>query len=163
MQRISYNGADKRRFFRARNRAKKKMCRAQRRTQSFPNCAALAQTEDGESVSEAARSVYRLLYEVAVKFYFSLQLNELKESFYFVSLFFVVYLIFIIYIFFLKKNFIQFLYFFKKTIFVISFCMILYFELKKANRSFQDLYRLSDVVSLRFCLFILRSTSHNSR
>ncbi|MGA2435363.1 MAG: hypothetical protein ABSG25_08760 [Bryobacteraceae bacterium] len=40
------------------------MCRAQRRTQSFPNFAALAQTEDGESVSEAARSVYRLLSAV---------------------------------------------------------------------------------------------------
>ena len=34
---MSYNGADKRRFFRARNRAKKKMCRARRRIQSFPN------------------------------------------------------------------------------------------------------------------------------
>jgi hypothetical protein len=45
------------------------MCRAQRRTQSLPNCAALAQTEDGESVSEAARSVYRLLYDVIWRLY----------------------------------------------------------------------------------------------
>ena len=33
---VSHNGADKRRFFRARNRAKKKMCRTQRRKQSLP-------------------------------------------------------------------------------------------------------------------------------
>jgi hypothetical protein len=39
----------------------RKMCRARRRIQSFPNCAPPAQTEHGEGVSEAASSGYRLL------------------------------------------------------------------------------------------------------
>jgi hypothetical protein len=37
------------------------MCRAQRRTQSLPNLAALAQTEDGESEAEPPAAFYRLL------------------------------------------------------------------------------------------------------
>ena len=61
---MSYNGADKRRFFEARNRAEKKCVEHGGANNPFQTCAPPAQTEDGESVSEAARSVYRLLCAV---------------------------------------------------------------------------------------------------
>ena len=69
--RIAYNGADKRRFFEARKRAEKKCVEHGGANNPFRTSAPPAQTEDGESVSEAARSVYRLLSEVGIILSFS--------------------------------------------------------------------------------------------
>jgi hypothetical protein len=64
---MSYNDADKRRFFEARNRAEKKCVEHGGANNPFQTSAPPAQIEDGESVSEAARSVYRLLCDVLRK------------------------------------------------------------------------------------------------
>ena len=61
---IAHNGADKRRFFELVTERRKKCVEHGGAYNLFQACAPPAQTEDGESVSEAARSVYRLLAAV---------------------------------------------------------------------------------------------------